>query len=301
LAGDYTVTLEATNSFLCTTTAEQTLSVYGEPEASFEADSVGCVVADLNITNTSLNADYAEWYFSDGYFSNEWEPQRALTDTGTYGVTLIVGNGSGCTDTLMEPAFLRVFPSPVAGMSFEELPQERTITFQFMDESSEDAILFGWDFDDGNQSTLENPRNRYLSSFDKEVIHWVENEFGCKDTVIAFIDLDTLGQLYIPNILEPENFSQPEQNLFFPKGIGLTDYHIAVYARSGQLIWESSALDDEGIPTEAWDGTYQGKMMPPATYVWRVHEARFFGGKPWLGMADENGRLQKSGFLYLVR
>jgi hypothetical protein len=55
------------------------------------------------------------------------------------------------------------------------------------------------------------------------------------------------------------------------------------------------------MPNEFWDGTFLGEQMPGSVYVWKVHRARFIDGTDWDGMEDEQGKLRKSGYLYLVR
>jgi len=142
--------------------------------------------------------------------------------------------------------------------------------------------------------------HRYLSSFDKTVYHWVINEFGCADTLSRIVDLDTLGGLYIPNLMEPAQVDADKQ-VFFPKGIGLSDYYISLFTRTGQLVWESEALNEEGMPSEYWDGTFLGQPMPAGVYVWKVGRAKYFDGSTWTGMNDARGRPRKTGFLYLVR
>ena len=173
-------------------------------------------------------------------------------------------------------------------------------TFNFWDASSQDAIKFGWDLSDGVFSMDKNTSRRYISRFDRGIRHWVENEAGCSDTVQQLLDLDTLGGLFVPNVLEPDHPDE-EKRLFTPKGIGLSAFHLAIYSRSGQLLWETTELDKEGSPVQSWNGTFLGQEMPAGAFVWKVHEARFIDGTFWGGMEDEKGRVQKSGILYLLR
>lgn len=300
--GEYLISLVATNEFLCETRTEIPITVYGIPVAGFSIpDSTVCEIATVNFTNTSQEAEFAQWIFSDGFVSNDFNLTRTFTEIGIYGLTLIVGNGSGCSDTLTTGNFLKVNPSPIADFDFIDRPDLLPTSIEFTDLSSSDAIRFGWDFDDGNGSDEMNPVHRYLSSFDKTVVHWVENEYGCTDTISMIVDLDTLGALYIPNIFTPEDASTPDKELFKPKGIGLLDYYIAVYTRNGQIVWESDRVDDEGIPEEAWDGTFQGQPLPAGTYIWRVHRASFFNGRPWRGMEDDRGTPRQTGYVTLIR
>jgi PKD repeat protein len=300
-AGEFEIELTAQNQYLCEDVSVQTFMVYDKPKANFQVfQETECEDSQVSFTNLSNASEYAIWLQNGIVFDTAWNGDYTFNEPGTYEITLIVGNGSGCIDTLQLPDSIIVWPSPVVDFTFEEDDTALPTTYLFTDKSSPDAILFSWDFGDGSISIEKDPVHRYLSSFDKMVSHWVANEYGCTDTIILKINLDTLGALYIPNILEPDDSDEGRQ-LFMPKGIGLEDYHIAVYTRTGQLVWESSSLDSEGMPEENWDGNFKGQPMPAGVYVWKVHRARFFGGRHWVGMEDEAGKKRKSNFLYLIR
>jgi PKD repeat protein len=300
--GTYTISLTAQNEFLCTQSAEREYTVYGIPFANFSPmDTTGCEPFWLRMDNQSEYADYALWQFGNVAQDSSWDGTHVFRDTGQYDITLIVGNGSGCADTLMLPNVVNVQGSPQAGFTYDKLDNELGSTYQFFNDSSPDAETFDWSFGDGATSSQENPVHRYLSSFDKEVRQIVRNEAGCPDTAYALIDLDTLSGLFVPNVLEPATGTSLEKQVFLPKGIGLSEYEIAVYARTGQLIWSSTALNEEGQPTEFWDGTLNGQDLPAGVFVWKVHRARFYNNTLWDGMPDEQGVPRRSGFLYLVR
>ncbi|WP_282780600.1 PKD domain-containing protein [Phaeodactylibacter xiamenensis] len=301
-AGTYEVGLIAENVFLCSDTINGEFTVYEKPEAFFEIVSdTTCEGAPVFFDNLSSNAEFVTWYYGDGTVDTSWNGQHEYLDTGIYIVNLVAGNNSGCQDTFtMEPG-LTVFPTPLAAFDFEKLDNELPTTFSFTDQSSDDVIWHSWDMDDGSFYNSPNVIHRYLSRFSKQVALTVENMYNCIDTTSAQIDLDVLTGLFVPNILEPSNQVDPEKAVFKPKGIGLEIYHIAIYARNGQLVWESTELDEEGVPQGEWDGKLAGVDLPGGVYVWKVHEARFIDGTRWDGMEDQKGKLRTSNFLILVR
>ncbi|WP_425423030.1 PKD domain-containing protein [Phaeodactylibacter xiamenensis] len=301
-AGTYEVGLIAENVFLCSDTINGEFTVYEKPEAFFEIVSdTTCEGAPVFFDNLSSNAEFVTWYYGDGTVDTSWNGQHEYLDTGIYIVNLVAGNNSGCQDTFtMEPG-LTVFPTPLAAFDFEKLDNELPTTFSFTDQSSDDVIWHSWDMGDGSFYNSPNVIHRYLSRFSKQVALTVENMYNCIDTTSAQIDLDVLTGLFVPNILEPSNQVDPEKAVFKPKGIGLEIYHIAIYARNGQLVWESTELDEEGVPQGEWDGKLAGVDLPGGVYVWKVHEARFIDGTRWDGMEDQKGKLRTSNFLILVR
>ncbi|WP_157974354.1 PKD domain-containing protein [Lewinella sp. IMCC34183] len=300
--GTYSVNLTATSDYGCSTTEALEFTVYEPPVAALDVlDTVVCGPLTLPFVNGSSWSDYFDWEFSDGYTADVAELERSFSRSGNYSVQLVAGNAIGCTDTLTVENIVTVLPTPTADFDYVEDQVGGTSRLTFESLASEDAVVFGWDFGDGQFSDLRNPTHDFESPEGTTVKHWVENEFGCVDSLALPLDLDEYGGLYIPNILTPVDNTIAEQDIFKPKGLNLTDYYIAIYTRTGQLVWESMELDERGSPTEHWDGTYQGKPMMAGTYVWRVHRAEFRGGKPWIGMRNANGRMSHTGYLTLVR
>lgn len=299
--GSYRVRLVVRNHFLCSDTLEKPFVAYEKPQARAELfPRTACAEGRFQIFNLSRHAEWAEWVIPGGITDTAWSPLLRIAQPGGYSVTLVVGNSSGCRDTLFLSDYLRVFPTPRAGIRVEKDPVAPPSTYWFKDDSSPDATRYGWDLSEGLFSSQKDVVQRYVSRFDREIRHWVSNEQGCADTARYQLDLDTLGGLFVPNTLEPGN-QRSEKQWFTPKGIGLGSWHIALYTRGGQLIWESTELDKEGSPVQSWDGTFLGEEMPAGVYVWKVHYARFIDGSYWGGMPDEKGRPQRTGILYLLR
>jgi hypothetical protein len=91
-----------------------------------------------------------------------------------------------------------------------------------------------------------------------------------------------------------------EVRFFRPVGINLSQYHVTVYDLGGHLLWESTALDDQGSPLEGWDGTVNGNLMPQGTYMWKI-SAVFSDGKIWEGSNMGKGSTTTMGTVTLVR
>jgi len=87
--------------------------------------------------------------------------------------------------------------------------------------------------------------------------------------------------------------------LFKAKGIGLKEYHLKIFSTYGQLLWESTALDEQGRPSEGWDGIVDGELMPQDSYVWKC-SGIFLDGSSWIGVEEGNKR-KVMGTLVLLR
>jgi len=303
--GTYTIKQVVSNQFGCRDSLTKTYTAYDRPVAAFSAlgDTSSCEGLLIQFDNQSEHVDFLIWEYDGLVNTTSWNPSHLFAKPGTYTVKLTVGNGSGCTDVLTRVGYIRIFPKPVADFDFVLLANEWPVTYRFREQSSPDAIKYGWNFGEvpGVDSEEMNPKYRYLSATNRIVTHWVENSFGCVDTVAKGLSIDLDGDLFVPNILEPENGDHPEKKVFLPKGYNLAEYHIAVFARTGQLIWESTKLDAGGQPEESWDGTLNGKPLPGGVFVWKVLRARFLDGREWDGMLDEDNVKRKSNFLNLIR
>jgi len=115
------------------------------------------------------------------------------------------------------------------------------------------------------------------------LVSW--NEYGCQDSAMFEYEF-VFKSLYVPNAFAPAS-GNPNVTKFQPRGIGLKSYLIQVYDTWGNIIWESTRLDDDGRPVEGWDGTYKGKLLPQDVYMWRV-KAMFRDGTVWEGESVGN-------------
>jgi hypothetical protein len=111
--------------------------------------------------------------------------------------------------------------------------------------------------------------------------------------------IDELYGLFIPNAFSP--LAGPEGvRSFRAIGIGLREFHIAVYNTWGNVIWESSDLDEHGVPTGEWNGiTPSGEMGSQDAYVWKARGV-FRNGVIWPGMEYKN-TTRTSGTVTLIR
>ena len=141
-----------------------------------------------------------------------------------------------------------------------------------------------------------------MTTYTKDGTYIIElvaaNEFGCTDTSSYQYEMLFKG-LWVPNAFSPTN-SNLALRLFKPVGRNLKQYNIQVYAVGGHLLWESNKLDPEGRPLEGWDGTYNGKMMPQATYMWII-KASFIDGTVWEGSDIGKGEYKNMGTVSLIR
>ncbi len=88
----------------------------------------------------------------------------------------------------------------------------------------------------------------------------VTDEHGCQAIGNVTVFFDPL--LYVPNVFTPDgNGYNPT---FFAVGANITKLETLIFNRWGELVWTGYSLND------AWDGTYNGVIVPDDVYVWYI-------------------------------
>jgi hypothetical protein len=127
------------------------------------------------------------------------------------------------------------------------------------------------------------------------------NPDGCSSFRIRTVKVDNVQQyLYVPNAFEPGS-AKSELKTFNVRALGLKTYSLRIFNKWGQLLYETTALDDRGVPTNGWNGEMQGQLAPLGVYIWRI-TAFFLDGTEWHGMKYKNSDTpSKTGILHLIR
>ncbi len=299
LAGDYDVILIASNQYGCTDTTETELRIYPEPEADFGVQTAeGCSPVDVKFVNQSSASNLYSWDFGDGTTSNDENPQHVFTEPGEYDVQLIVSIEGACFDTIHRQNIVTVHATPFANFEALEVSGQTSDGTYEMINLSENADEYYWEFSDGGFSEDENPIYRFYGDGAQQIYLEARSDYGClDDTLVTFIPEFFKG-LHLPNGFSPEQ-GIGDVRLFRPRGVGLKEYHVQVFSTYGQLLWESTALE-EGQPSEAWDGTFNGQLMPQDVYVWKC-QGIFKDGTTWKGEKNEKGGYKTMGSVILLR
>lgn len=80
--------------------------------------------------------------------------------------------------------------------------------------------------------------------------------------IVESDDLCFIPHVWVPNIFSPN--SDGNNDIVFVRGEGVESMTFIIYDRWGEKIFESNSLD------YGWDGTYKGKELDPAVFVYYV-------------------------------
>lgn len=225
---------------------------------------------------------------------------HVYTSIHEYIITLTAYSG-GCFDTISSNAFL-VYPTPRS--DFDPVSDYQGVVGQVffintsVDPSDQGDLISYWDFGNGNTSQEQSPIEIYEEDGIYDVYLVSINDYGCTDTIVKQHEVYFRG-LFVPTAFSPNN---PDENiaLFTPKGFNLATYTMQIYDMKGNLLWESSELDEYGSPVESWDGYYNGQLMPQGTYIWKA-EASFSDGTRWKGSTLQSEEPKTYGTVTLIK
>ncbi len=265
--GVKTISLTLTENDCPSDIVEQEVEVYAVPETEFSADpEEGCAELEVTFTNLSSKLDEAAFVWNiDGTTSSDSNTTHTFINPGIYPITLTTTNKSICVDELTKNNFIVVNEVPDADFDAdppETILEEGVINF-INNSSSQDIMTYLWYFGDNDSSTLQNPEHQYISEGQYEVILITTTSNGCYSEATNFVTIHPDFAVYPPNAFTPNG--DGENDTFIIKSTGINSYYIRIFSRWGEIVFESDDIN------EHWDGSYNGKIVEPGTYVYNIN------------------------------
>lgn len=263
-SGSYNVTLTVTSANGCVSQVSKVMNGFSDkPIANFSvAPAQLCQGTNSVFTNSSTAPNSSiqsyNWSFGDGSNSTVANPTKLYTNPGSYNVTLIVTNTTGCvSDPFIVPVTVHLQPSINAGADMV-VPEGTIITLPATANST--GLTFAWSPPFGlNNPAVLNPQLTALN--DQVYTLTATGNFGC--TATDQISIKILKKVKVPNVFSPNGDNIHDQWMI----PNLADYpgaSVEVFNRYGQRVFYAA-----GYGT-AWDGTYNGKPLPAGTYYYVI-------------------------------
>jgi len=266
----YTVTVSDNNG--CTNSDDVIVTVIPLPTALFTADTLeGCNPLEIIFTNLSTgNNENCLWDFGNGITAVDCgNVTTTYNYSGEFDVSLTVSTLEGCTDIITYTDYINIYEQPLASFSTDHQiikPNDMNVIFT---NSSINATNYIWIFGDGSaNSSSENPSHEFyestLNGYTTELIA-INNEV-CFDTAYVYINIGDEIIYYVPNAFTPDG--DEHNNTFSPiftSGYDPNNYHLLIFNRWGEIIFESYNADI------GWDGTYPNNLLvEDGVYVWKI-------------------------------
>ncbi|MBI3134765.1 MAG: gliding motility-associated C-terminal domain-containing protein [Bacteroidetes bacterium] len=266
-----TVYVVGTDQCQSTDTLAVAVTFNGVPVPTFDAVNIGCAPLMVSFENTTLNtlAGSEIWTFGDGNTGAGMIDSNLYVNPGCYDVTLTLTSLDGCVGSTTITDAVCVNPNPVAG--FYWTPNDPTTlepTINIVDISS-GAVFYQYNFGGVGTSLEQNPEFTFPVVNEETVYNVcqiVTSVDGCTDTLCQDVTIYEEIFFYIPNVFTPDG--DPNNQTFKPvitSGIDMYEYHLTIFNRWGEIVFESFNYDF------GWDGTYgdQG-LVEDGVYVWQI-------------------------------
>ncbi|GHB37301.1 hypothetical protein GCM10008106_18260 [Mongoliitalea lutea] len=153
---------------------------------------------------------------------------------------------------------------------------------QFNDLSNGNAVIWNWDFGDGNTSSDQNPIHQFAETGTYTVRLLVIDAFGCTSEFTRVVSVFNDYLIIFPNAFTPLG----SINKFFkPKFRGISTMELYIFNTWGDLIFRTNELNTEG-----WDGTLNGSPVPNGNYVYKA-----------IFTTREGEKVERSGVFLLIK
>ena len=160
------------------------------PSTGIGTFALNCDDNNISFLNTSTGSLFYHWDFGENLIStdtsNLMNPTYTYSDTGTYFVTLVAYNSSGCLDSTN--AYVKIYPGLVANFSTSNFCLDSSVRYSDLSVSPSGAVsTWKWSFGDGDSSLIQNPAHHYRSSGLFTTNLYIKNSVGCDTTVSKVI------------------------------------------------------------------------------------------------------------------
>jgi gliding motility-associated-like protein len=244
------------------------------PPNSFDSDRMkGCqpFTVQFNEHSPDIGQSFL-WNFGD-YNNNNISfvrnPVHTFNDDGVYDVMLTVTSVEGCTNAFVMPQMITVYPKPDS--RFIADPEIAGIVEPIIQFDNLSTLMDHcyWTFGDGDSSSAYDPLHRYnaIGTYPVQLI--VTSEHGCLDTSTFDVAIHDELTFYAPTVFSPDNDGINDIFCVFGTGIDPARFHLYVFDRWGEVIWETTKFDSANPFPYGWNGSVKGgKKAKIGTYTW---------------------------------
>jgi gliding motility-associated-like protein len=226
---------------------------------------------------------YAVKMWSNPTFEDHWEPDSLIgagqnttvilaniTETTTFTVNSTSDDGCEATDEVTVSVSNLGANSAVATATDYVIGADQTTQLQ----GGPSGYTYSWT----PASSLSNANSANpVASPGENTIYTLtitDGECTASDTVSIRVLNLICGppNIYVPNAFTPNDDDKNEK--LYVRGVNLTEVHLVIFDRWGEMVFESRSLQD------GWDATFKGKPVDPDVFVYYL-EAVCAGGEEY--------------------
>ncbi len=236
-----------------------------------------CAQSNTDLTtlyNTTGVTVIRDWFLNDNLVTN---PSQ-VSEQGVY--NLIVGNASGCRDTLF--VTLEVLPEVEANAGENGIAVYGT-PYQLTGSGNGN---FEWSWLPSNATVTGSNTANPVATLTEPAYDFyltVTNAAGCIGKDSVHIKVFKGPAYYLPNAFSPNNDGL--NDYFIPVEVGIRSTNwFRVFNRYGQIVFNANAS------VKGWDGRFKGKAQDIGTYTWMIS-----------GIGNNGKLIQLKGTVVLIR
>lgn len=267
---DVTLTVRTLSNCSNTITIPAAVKVVLRPLIDITGPPAVCVNGYMLHNGIFLRQDTSQvnwlWSFPNGNtFNGQNPPQQTYTTAGSFTISAIATNSSGCKDTATQAVTIHPLPTvDMPGVMTIQTGFPATIPATF----SAGTNFWAWTPANGLSCT-DCPNPIASPRFNTKYNVFFSDNNGCSDTAsIQVIVVCKEGNLFIPNTFSPNGDGSNER--FYPRGKGLYSIKsLRIFNRWGEVVFENRNFAPNDA-LQGWDGTYKGKKPQADVYVYQV-------------------------------
>lgn len=225
----------------------------------------GCSPLEVFFENRSFPIDstyLVEWDLGDGNSSAEISPSHTYSAVGKYSLSMGITSPIGCYVESSWDDWITVYPNPQASFSYSPEMLTNFVPQVSFDDQSEGGAFWEWYINDEDFVYGQKAGYTFRDTGLQKVELMVENEFGCRDTTVLYIDVEPEITYFLPNAFTPNGDGKNEEFVGIGYFRGLRNFQLQIFNRWGELIFETNN------PDEGWNGQRynSGKPVPGGVY-----------------------------------
>jgi len=257
-AGTYTVTVtDPSNGCTATATVTVTNNTAAPNVTAGASTPISCTtgLGAVSASSTTIGATYS--WAGPGVVSGGTTATPTVNAPGTYTVT-VTDPSNGCTATAIATATMS--PGPTAGAGTD-------ITITQGTSASLTATGGGtYLWSTGETTSTINVTPTQTTDY----CVTVTDGAGCRDTACVRVTVDIVcGELFVPNAFSPNNDLVNDVFRVKVNPDCVLEVQLYVYDRWGEKVFE--ATNPDAACLKGWDGTYNGKALDNAVFVYYLN------------------------------
>lgn len=250
-----------------------TLVVNQLPAIAISSEKILCgpqLVELTNLTPENFAGNSCRWIINGDTLYECNVLEYYFGTEGSYDVNLKIESPEGCINEVNFEDHITILAESIADFSYS--PQDITTLnpiVQFENESSDGATFTQWEFGDLESTNQENPIFDFpinTGQLNWKTCLYVDNEYGCSDSLCQVISIKGDIILFIPNSFTPDGDGLNE--FFYPVLLGASsdNYIFRIFNQYGNILFESEDI------TEKWNGSLKNPdfYAPDGVYNWQI-------------------------------